>query len=79
MSALPEQAPADIGEQRLSPAILEVLPGRDESTGEQWFFSPVFVRLLATNAAFGFSISAFYLLPKHLAVSFAATPGQNLL
>jgi len=35
MSALPEQAPADIGEQRLSPAILEVLPGRDESTGEK--------------------------------------------
>jgi MFS family permease len=32
--------------------------------------------LLATNAAFGFSISTFYLLPKHLALSFAATPGQ---
>ena len=76
MSALPEEAAADIGEQRLSPAILEVLPGQDESTGEKWLFSPVFVRLLATNAAFGFSISTFYLLPKHLAVSFAATPGQ---
>jgi len=50
----------------------------DESTGEKWFFSPVFVRLLATNAAFGFSISAFYLLPKHLAVSFAATSGTKL-
>ena len=76
MSALPEEAAADIGEQRLSPAILEILPGQDETAREKWLFSPVFVRLLATNAAFGFSVSTFYLLPKHLAVSFAATPGQ---
>ena len=34
-----------------------------------------FVRLLATNMAFGFSISCFYLLPKHLTVNYAATPG----
>jgi hypothetical protein len=71
MSALPEEAPADIGEQRLSPAILEVFPGQDETWGEKELFSPVFVRLLATNTAFGFSVSTFYLLPKHLAVSFA--------
>ena len=76
MSALPEEAPTDIGEQRLSPAILEILPGQDETAREKWLFSPVFVRLLATNAAFGFSVSTFYLLPKHLAVSFAASPGQ---
>jgi len=76
MSALPEEAPADIGEQRLSPAILEILPGQDETAREKWLFSPVFVRLLATNAAFGFSVSTFYLLPKHLAVSFAASPAQ---
>ena len=76
MSALPEEAAADIGEQRLSPAILEILPGQDETAREKWLFSPVFVRLLATNAAFGFSVSTFYLLPKHLAGSFAATPGQ---
>jgi MFS family permease len=31
--------------------------------------------LLATNMAFGFSISCFYLLPKHLTVTYAATPG----
>jgi MFS family permease len=76
MSALPEEAPADTGEQRLSPAILEILPGQDETSREKWLFSPVFVRLLATNAAFGFSVSTFYLLPKHLAVSFAASPAQ---
>jgi MFS family permease len=76
MSALPEKEPAETGEQRLSPAILETLPGQDETWSEKGIFSPVFVRLLATNAAFGFSVSTFYLLPKHLAVSFAATPGQ---
>ena len=76
MSAIPDQETADLGEQRLSPAILEVFPGQDETWGEKELFSPVFVRLLATNAAFGFSVSTFYLLPKHLAVSFAATPGQ---
>jgi len=32
--------------------------------------------LLATNMAFGFSVSCFYLLPKHLTVSYAATPGM---
>ena len=35
-----------------------------------------FVRLLATNMAFGFSISCFYLLPKYLTVNYAATPGK---
>ena len=76
MSAQPDEETADIGEQCLSPAILEVFSGQDETWGEKGLFSPVFVRLLATNAAFGFSVSTFYLLPKHLAVSFAATPAQ---
>ena len=40
----------------------------------RWIAGP-FLRLLATNMAFGFSISCFYLLPKHLTVSYAATPG----
>jgi len=38
--------------------------------------SAPFIRLLATNMAFGFSISCFYLLPKHLTVNYAATPGM---
>ena len=40
----------------------------------RWMGGP-FVRLLATNMAFGFSISCFYLFPKYLTVSYSATPG----
>lgn len=80
MSAIPDESSAeasdDLGEQGLSPAILEIFPGNDETSRAKWLFSPVFVRLLATNAAYGFSVSTFYLLPKHLAADFAATPRQ---
>jgi MFS family permease len=40
----------------------------------RWMSGP-FLRLLATNSAFGFSLSTFYLLPKHLTVTYAVTPG----
>src|SRR5262245_60221345 len=36
--------------------------------------TPPFVRLLATQAAFGFSFSVFLLLPQVLAASFGSTP-----
>jgi MFS family permease len=32
--------------------------------------------LLATNMAIGFSVSCFYLLPKHLTLAYAASPGE---
>ena len=63
--------------QRWSPATQNVLLGKNASaasTRARWISKP-FVRLLATNMAFGFSISCFYLLPKHLTVTYAATPG----
>jgi MFS family permease len=63
--------------QRWSPATQNLVLGRNASatsTRERWMSKP-FVRLLATNMAFGFSISCFYLLPKHLTVTYAATPG----
>jgi len=41
---------------------------------KHWAAGP-FVRLLATNMAFGFSISCFYLLPRYLTADFSATPG----
>jgi MFS family permease len=66
-----------IDRQRWSPATQNVLLGKNESatsTRARWIAKP-FVRLLATNMAFGFSISCFYLLPKHLTVTYAATPG----
>jgi MFS family permease len=62
--------------QRWSPATQDLL-GKNESAASaraRWIAGP-FVRLLATNMAFGFSISCFYLLPKYLTVSYAATPG----
>jgi MFS family permease len=63
--------------QRWSPATQDALLGKNAlatSTRARWISRP-FVRLLATNMAFGFSISCFYLLPKHLTVTYAATPG----
>ena len=63
--------------QRWSPATQNVVLGKNASatsTCARWISKP-FVRLLATNMAFGFSISCFYLLPKHLTVTYAATPG----
>jgi MFS family permease len=63
--------------QPWSPATQDLVLGRNASatsTRERWMTKP-FVRLLATNMAFGFSISCFYLLPKHLTVTYAATPG----
>jgi MFS family permease len=63
--------------QRWSPATQSVLLGQNAtatSTQARWISKP-FVRLLATNMAFGFSMSCFYLLPKHLTVTYAATPG----
>ena len=64
--------------QRWSPATQATLSGRKASATPaptRWFAGP-FVRLLATNMAFGFSNSCFYLLPKYLTVSYAATPGK---
>ena len=63
--------------QRWSPASQNVFLGKNASatsTPARWIGLP-FVRLLATNMAFGFSISCFYLLPKHLTVTYAVTPG----
>jgi MFS family permease len=64
--------------QRVSPAARVFIPGANEHTGpspKRWWSGP-FIRLLATNAAIGFSISCFYLLPKHLTIAYAASPGQ---
>jgi MFS family permease len=64
--------------QRSSPATRGYVPGARDTAAParlRWWSGP-FVRLLATNMAVGFSISCFYLLPKHLTVSYAATPGQ---
>ena len=63
--------------ERWSPATQDYLLGQNASatsTRARWISRP-FVRLLATNMAFGFSISCFYLLPKHLMATYAATPG----
>ena len=69
--------------QRWSPATqlcrepLSSLLGKNASATPapvRWITGP-FVRLLATNMAFGFSMSCFYLLPKYLTVNYAATPG----
>jgi MFS family permease len=62
--------------QQWSPATRNVLPGAKVAPPAQarWMSKP-FLRLLATNMAFGFSVSTFYLLPKHLTVAYAATPG----
>jgi len=63
--------------QRWSPATEDSVLGQNEAATPartRWISKP-FVRLLATNMAFGFSMSCFYLLPKHLTVTYAATPG----
>jgi MFS family permease len=63
--------------QRRSPATQDDLLGKSEpvlSRRARWITGP-FVRLLATNMAFGFSISCFFLLPKYLTVACGATPG----
>jgi predicted MFS family arabinose efflux permease len=41
-----------------------------------WLLSPVFVRLLTTNAMYGYSLASFYLLPKYLTLTFASSPTQ---
>lgn len=43
---------------------------------QTWFRSPVFVRLLATNAMYGYSLASFYLLPKYLTLTFSSSPTQ---
>jgi len=58
--------------QRWSPASPAVKPGQDS----RWYATKGIVRLLVTNAMYGYSLASFFLLPKHLAVSFAATPAQ---
>jgi MFS family permease len=71
-----ESSSAD--DQRWSPATRDFVLGEKDTAGlpqPRWLSGP-FVRLLATNMAFGFSISCFYLLPKHLTVSYAASPGR---
>ena len=63
--------------QRRSPATQDDVLGTSEpvlSGRTRWITGP-FVRLLATNMAFGFSISCFYLLPKYLTVAYGAAPG----
>lgn len=61
--------------QRWSPANDNGLLGHDEAAKGKRLLTGNFIRLLATNMTFGFSISVFYLLPKHLTVDYAATPG----
>jgi MFS family permease len=78
MSAIDEESSTSDGSQSPSPASLNDVPGQNEATPsphERWMSGP-FIRLLATNMAFGFSTACFYLLPKHLTVSYAATPGM---
>lgn len=76
MSPLEEESSP--GGQRQSPATWNLVPGPNgqaKRPRETWMSRP-FVRLLATNMAFGFSVSCFYLLPKHLTLAYAATPGM---
>lgn len=61
------------GLQRPSPATRSPSPGQDVA---HRLWTKPFVRLLATNAAFGFSGACFYLLPKHLTVDYGALPSQ---
>ena len=58
--------------QRWSPASQAEKPGQDT----HWYATKGIVRLLVTNAIYGYSLASFFLLPKHLAVSYAATPAQ---
>lgn len=39
-------------------------------------WTPEFVRLLAAGSAYGFAFSSFHLMPKYLAVEFAASPAE---
>jgi MFS family permease len=76
MSATSEEGTTLDDRQRLSPATGASVPEPIEAaTAKRWMSWP-FVRLLATNMAVGFSMSCFYLLPKHLTVSYAASPGK---
>jgi MFS family permease len=78
MSAQDEEGSILDDRQRGSPAARESIPGTNQKAGlppKRWWSGP-FVRLLATNMAVGFSISCFYLLPKHLTLAYAASPGQ---
>jgi MFS family permease len=61
--------------QRWSPANDNGTIGRDEDGEGKRLLSGNFIRLLATNMTFGFSVSVFYLLPKHLTVDYGASPG----
>jgi MFS family permease len=63
--------------QRWSPAAQSDVLGIDETDASERkrVLTGPFMRLLATNMAFGFSVSCFYLLPKHLTVDYGATPG----
>ena len=77
MSAQEEAAEDSLDDrQRWSPATRNILPSAKMAAPAhtRWMSKP-FLRLLATNMAFGFSVSTFYLLPKHLTVTYAATPG----
>jgi MFS family permease len=63
--------------RRLSPATRNPVPGQNATETpprKRWLAGP-FARLLATNMTFGFAISCFYLLPKHLTAHYAASPG----
>lgn len=78
MSVIDEESSSSGDSQRQSPATQNDLLGQNVAPSQprkRWISRP-FIRLLATNMAFGFSISCFYLLPKHLTVSYAATPGM---
>jgi MFS family permease len=78
MSARTEEGSILDDRQRLSPATGAFVPGAFDSVepaNKRWLSGP-FVRLLATNMAFGFSMSCFYLLPKHLTLGYGASPGK---
>jgi predicted MFS family arabinose efflux permease len=76
MSADEEESSTSDEQQRPSPATQNQSLGLNGSVPSKRWMSGAFVRLLATNMSFGFSVSCFYLLPKHLTVRYAATPGE---
>lgn len=70
-----DQEDSSGGSRRWSPATRNPLPGSiDPAAPRKHWAAGAFVRLLATNMTFGFAISCFYLLPKHLTVDYAAAP-----
>jgi MFS family permease len=78
MSASNQEGSTLDDRQRRSPAIRSTAPASHATVAparKRWLGGP-FVRLLATNMAVGFSLASFYLLPKHLTVAYAASPGQ---